>query len=126
MSERLGDSNADPNFGIESHGAARIRQLCDTTPGLKALWIFASRARGDHRARSDIDFEADAPNWSARDHVAFTDALKHLPIVYPVDCVWRQQAALPDEFRDRIARDRRSFWSPHRPTAEVASASGGI
>ena len=126
MSERLGDSNADPNFGIESHGAARIRQLCDTTPGLKALWIFGSRARGDHRARSDIDFEADAPNWSARDHVAFTDALKHLPIVYPVDCVWRQQAALPDEFRDRIARDRRSFWSPHRPTAEVASASGGI
>ena len=126
MSERLGDSKADPNFGIESHSAARIRHLCDTTPGLQALWIFGSRARGDHRARSDIDFEADAPGWSARAHVAFTDALKHLTIVYPIDCVWRQQAALPDEFRDRIARDRRPFWSLRRPAAEVATAAGGI
>ena len=91
----------DRNFGIESHSAARIRRLCDTTAGLRALHIFGSRARGDHRARSDIDFEADAPDWSAREHLAFTDALKQLPIVYPVDCVWRQ-SSLPDELRDAL------------------------
>ena len=125
MSERLGDSNADPNFGIESHSAARIRHLCDTTAGLRALYIFGSRARGDHRDRSDIDFEADAPDWSARDHLDFTDALKHLPIVYTVDCVWRQ-GSLPNEFRDRVARDRRSFWSPHRSAADVTTTSAGI
>ena len=102
---------AGPPFGIEPHSAAAIRALCAATPGLQRLWLFGSRARGDHRARSDIDFAADAPAWHGSDRLAFEDALKQLPTVYPMECVW-WQATLPDEFRQRIERDRRLFWAP--------------
>ena len=55
---------ADDTFGIEPSSLAALRRLGERTPGLEHLWIFGSRARGDYRARSDIDLVADAPGWS--------------------------------------------------------------
>ena len=111
-------ASASPPFGIERHSAAAIRALCAKTPGLRTLWIFGSRARGDHRARSDIDFAADAPDWRSAENLGFADELKQLPTVYPMDCVW-WQAKLPEEFRQRIARDRQVFWTVAEPTVAV-------
>ncbi|WP_374595091.1 DEAD/DEAH box helicase family protein [Aquabacterium sp.] len=113
-----------PLFGVEPHSAAAMRELCERTPGLRQLWIFGSRARGDNRARSDVDFAADAPDWSATEHLAFLDALKRLPTIYPIDCVW-WQGDLPTEFRERIERDRKVFWAPRRRGAQP-DAVGGI
>ncbi|MDE2594632.1 MAG: DEAD/DEAH box helicase family protein [Burkholderiales bacterium] len=105
---------SEMEHGIEPHSVAAIRNLCEQTPGIRALWLFGSRARGDHRARSDIDLAVDAPDWAVHEVVAFEQALKCLPMVYPVDCAWWQDSLTP-EFRERIERDRQVLWAPRQP-----------
>ena len=114
---------SEPKHGIEPHSLRAIHTLCEQTPGLQALWLFGSRARGDQRARSDIDLVADAPDWSARDAASFEQALKRLPMVYPVDCAWWQDGLTP-EFRQRIERDRWVLWAPRRGAADVHEVAG--
>ena len=110
------------HFGIEASSLSAIRRLCEHTPGLERVWVFGSRARGDHRQRSDIDLVADAPGWTLSDSLAFADALKHLPMVYPVDCGWWQDAGLQAEFRRQVEQDRRVLWEPRRLAANAPSA----
>ncbi len=113
------------NFGIEAANLAALRRLCEQTPGLQRMWIFGSRARGDHRTRSDIDLLADAPSFTRRDALALEEAIKRLPIVYPVDCSWWQDGGLSDAFRAEAERDRRVFWEPPQRAADV-QALGGV
>ena len=120
---RDGSGRGD-GFGIEAGSLALIRRLCERTPGLERVWIFGSRARGDHRQRSDIDLVADAPGWTMRDSLAFADALKHLPMVYPVDCSWWQDTGLQAEFRRQIERDRHVLWEPRRYAADLPAVGG--
>ena len=111
------------DHGIEPHSLADIRRLCERTPGLQRLWLFGSRAQGTHRARSDIDLVADAPEWMARDAAAFSEALQGLPMVYPVDSVW-WQGPLGDEFRTQIQAQRVVLWEPARHIANVEELGG--
>ena len=112
-------------FGIEPASAAAIHRLCERTPGLERVWIFGSRARGDHRSRSDIDLVADAPDWTLGDALGFAEAVKRLPIVYPVDCSWWQDSGLQSELRRQVERDRQVLWEPRRGLVRV-NAVGGI
>ncbi len=116
---------SEPGFGLEGASLAAIRRLCMQTPGLHRLWIFGSRARGDHRHRSDIDLVADAPTWTQRASLDFVEALKHLPMVYPVDCAWWQDKGLDAGFRAQVERDRRVLWEPRR-AASFAQSPGSI
>ena len=116
---------SEAGFGLEAASLAAIRALCAQTPGLDRLWIFGSRARGDHRQRSDIDLVADAPGWTLRDSLDFVEALKHLPMVYPVDCAWWQDKGLETAFRGQVEHDRRLLWEPRR-VATAAEAPGSI
>ena len=118
-------SAPDASFGIEPASLAAIRRLCERTPGLEQVLVFGSRARGDHRDRSDIDLVADAPGWTLRDSLAFNEAIKRLPMVYPVDCSWWQDTGLQPEFRRQIERDRRVLWAPRRHAAH-AEALGSV
>ena len=107
-------------FGIEKHALQQYRALCDSTPGLRQVWIFGSRARDDWRERSDIDLAVDAPAWSKADFRSFADALVRLPLVYSVDAVhWQDKLTQP--FAERIERDRKVFWQPRRHSAQVES-----
>lgn len=111
------DDEAWP-FGIEPTSVAAIRRLCESSKGLERLWIFGSRARGDHRPRSDIDLAVEAPGWTAQRFSAFEDQLRQLPMVYPVDAV-RWDDRLPADFRSRIERDRKPLWEPRRWPVDV-------
>jgi type III restriction enzyme len=109
--------------GIEPHSLAEIRRLCERTPGLQSLWLYGSRAQGTHRARSDIDLVADAPDWTARDAASFSEALQGLPIVYPLDSVW-WQGSLGEEFRTQIQSSRVVLWEPPRHAVSVEELGG--
>ena len=111
--------------GIEPASLAALRELCARTPGLERLWVFGSRAMGTHRARSDIDLAADAPGWTPTDALKFSDALKALPIVYPVDSVW-WQSGLGEPFREQIAKHRQVLWAPVAQRLRVESRAGAI
>jgi predicted nucleotidyltransferase len=100
-------------FGLEPDALANMRALCERTPGLERVWIFGSRARNDWRPRSDVDLAVDAPTWTRRDFGAFEEAMRELPIVYPLDMVLWQSVTTPI-FKEQIARDRKVFWEPRR------------
>jgi len=123
MSEQESPSAQTVDHGIEPHSLAEIRRLCERTPGLQRLWLFGSRAQGIQRARSDIDLVADAPHWTARDAVAFSEALQGLPMVYPVDSAW-WQGPLGEAFRAQIRAQRVVLWEPARHLATVDELGG--
>ena len=117
MSALPDTATTDGAFGLERFALAALRQLCDVTPGLRRVWIFGSRARGDWRPRSDIDLAVDAPDWGRDEFARFDDAIKQLPMVYAVDAVHWQKVSI-EAFRERIERDRRVFWEPRRQVAD--------
>ena len=123
MSEQESPSAQTVDHGIEPHSLAEIRRLCERTPGLQRLWLFGSRAQGIQRARSDIDLVADAPQWTARDAAAFSEALQGLPMVYPVDSAW-WQGPLGEAFRAQIRAQRVVLWEPARHLAKVDELGG--
>lgn len=97
-------------FGIAPIVRARLFKLFESTPGLERVWIFGSRARGDHRPSSDIDLAVDLPGQDAS-FAAVAGAIEDLGLVYRVDAVhW--QAVQDADFRARVERDRKPFWTP--------------
>jgi len=98
------------DFGIAPLSAARLRRLFDSTPGLRRVWIFGSRATGSQRTESDIDLALEAPGWGLHEQTQWTDALRQLGLLYRVDTVFLD-GAVPAALRQRIERDRRLFWA---------------
>src|SRR5665811_999185 len=105
-------------FGIAPNAYGRLQALFDKTPDLARVWVYGSRARGDHRPASDIDL---AVEWQDADKPwRLSAALEELELIYRTDLVTLSDMLAP-EFRQRIERDRKIFWEPRRHNAEVES-----
>src|SRR5665811_560698 len=108
-------------FGIAPNAYGRLQALFDKTPDLARVWVYGSRARGDHRPTSDIDL---AVEWQTPDKPwGLSAALEELELIYRTDLV-NLNDKLNAEFRQRIERDRKIFWEPRRHATQ-ASALGG-
>lgn len=94
-------------FGIAPRVLEKLEKVFFATPGLRAVWIFGSRARGDQRPESDIDLAVDLPEPAC---VTLRGAIEDLELIYPVQVV-NLQSELANEFRRRIMRDKRLVWS---------------
>lgn len=109
-------------FGVAPTTYASLQALFERTPGLECVWVYGSRARGDHRAQSDIDLVADMP--VDRSHfVGLLGDIEELTPIYRVDMVCWQET-LADDFRARIQQDRQLFWAPRKATAAVEAVGG--
>ena len=53
--------------GIAPTTLGKLVRLFETTAGIDAVWLYGSRARGDHRHDSDIDLMVDAARMSGAD-----------------------------------------------------------
>jgi type III restriction enzyme len=105
--------------GLGTRSLARLLAVFERTPGLERVWMFGSRARGDHRADSDLDLAVEMPD---SDEAAFTRlraAVEGLDLIQRID-IARLDEHLEPGFRTRIERDRKPFWQPRRHAAEVA------
>ncbi|PIQ54822.1 MAG: type III restriction endonuclease subunit R [Comamonadaceae bacterium CG12_big_fil_rev_8_21_14_0_65_59_15] len=103
-------------FGIAPNAYARLQNLFDNTPGLARVWLYGSRARGDHRPASDIDL---AVEWQDPDQPwRLSGALEELELIYRTDLVSLDKP-INTEFRQRIERDRKIFWQPRRHAVQA-------
>jgi len=109
MNDRAAATVPTVPFGLVPGAIEALRGAFESADGLRAVWVFGSRARGDHRQRSDLDLAVEAPGWTERDALALKEALARLPIVYPVDVVLLNDAT-PAELRAAIERQRQPFW----------------
>jgi type III restriction enzyme len=114
---------ASARFGIAPTAVAKLLALFEATPAVERVWIYGSRARGDHRLPSDIDLAVDAPAMSARDFLALSGRVEDLGLIYRVD-VLRLQDVADDGLRARIERDRQVFWEPRHQAVGAKERSG--
>ena len=114
---------ASADFGISPGTARRLRELFESFPGIDRVWIYGSRARGDHRDNSDIDLTVDAPDWSSTDQSRLWAAVDDERFLEGVDLSHWQKVG-DAGFRTQIERDRRVFWEPRRHVAAAAEEIG--
>ena len=110
-------------FGIAPSSFAKLVKLFDHTPNIARVWVYGSRARGDHRNESDIDLAVDAPAMPATDFSRLSGQLDDLGLIYRVDLL-RLQGVLDEDFRSRIERDRKIFWEPRSYVTDAAELAG--
>lgn len=111
------------DFGISPPVAARLREIFEQAIGVERVWMYGSRARGDHRESSDIDLCVDAPEMEDRAFSHLKLLIQDDGLIYGID-VTRWQTVGNADFRARIERDRKLFWSASRRPADRVSAGG--
>ena len=72
-------------------------------PGVRRVVLFGSRARGDHRPRSDVDLALDAPGLADADWLRLHADADDARTLYHVDLVRLDR--VPDRLRQRIERE---------------------
>ena len=81
----MDESPPSGRFGIAPSSIAKLVGLFDGTANIARVWIYGSRARGDHRNESDIDLAVDAPEMSETDFSRLSGQLDDLGLIYRVD-----------------------------------------
>ncbi len=56
-------------------------------PFVQTVYLYGSRARGDHQPRSDIDIAVLAPDISTQDWQRVLDIIEDADTLLPIDCV---------------------------------------
>lgn len=111
-------------FGLTREAVAALRAVLERANGVRRVWVFGSRARGDHRERSDLDLAIEAPGWGQTELLRLKDELQQQPIVYPLDVVLLDRNLSPT-LEEAVERDRLLFWERARGEAKP-STGGGI
>ncbi len=94
----------------------QLRRITDSVraslmPGQTArLWVWGSRARGDHRAYSDADIAVEAvPPWTSAQKSATAEALEESNLPFKVDLVAESEIAAA--YRPSYLAERREIGS---------------
>jgi predicted nucleotidyltransferase len=89
-------------------------------PSVREVRVFGSRATGHARRASDIDLAISAPNASAAQWLALTEALDEAPIIYEIDVIRTDQTLNP-RLIDKITREGLTIYPPE-PSAPTSAS----
>ena len=67
------------------------------------IWLFGSRARGEHNMRSDYDFALENSQLPIQDRWKISQALESLPTLRRFDVVWLEFAS--DVLKEEVATE---------------------
>jgi nucleotidyltransferase substrate binding protein (TIGR01987 family) len=79
-------------------------------PFIDEIWLFGSRARGDHHDRSDIDLAIVCPTATESDWLEVMRIVDQADTLLKVDCIRFDPKLLSDAFRNNIERDKRVVY----------------
>jgi predicted nucleotidyltransferase len=105
------------NDAFESGGLRNYRflQRLQVLPFVDALILYGSRARGDHRERSDIDLAVLAPRASDKQWREVLEIVDNADTLLTIDCVRLDALPVNDPLRVNIEREGVSL--SRRPNA---------
>lgn len=77
--------NISNKFGLSPEITDLLRKVFSEFPAIRKVKIYGSRAKGNFRPGSDIDFAVDAPDFSYRDLLKLEDRIDELMLLYKID-----------------------------------------
>ena len=87
-------------------------------PAVERVWLFGSRARGDHFDRSDIDLAVEAPTMDHHDWLKIKlDFEDEAPTLLLIDLIRREEA--PEDLREQIRDEGILVYERARAPAAV-------
>lgn len=72
-------------------------------PTVDAIWLFGSRARGDHGDRSDIDLAIVCPRATDGDWRKIMDIIENADTLYKIDCVRFEKEKISQDLYEAIS-----------------------
>jgi uncharacterized protein len=88
---------------------AFIDQL-QALPFVEAIYLYGSRARGDHRPKSDIDLAIVCPTADIKQWQEVLDIIDDADTLLEIDCLRFDELAADDRLRQNIERDKKVIY----------------
>ena len=79
-------------------------------PFVEAIYLFGSRARGDHRERSDIDIAILSPNANENDWQSILKLIDEADTLLPIDCIRLDKESQNSALRLQIEQDKKLIY----------------
>ena len=80
-------------------------------PFVDEIWLFGSRARGDHRERSDIDLAIIFPHATEQDWFQIMDIIENADTLLKVDCIRFEKSRISQELYGNILKERKVIYA---------------
>lgn len=92
--------------GLSDEILADLRRVFARYPAIEEVRLFGSRAKGTHRAGSDIDLAVFAPAMSEEEFSALWNEIDELPILFKIDLLhWDRLGN--EALKEKILREGR-------------------
>lgn len=79
-------------------------------PFITEIWLFGSRARGDHQERSDIDLAILCPDATENDWLKIIEIIEKSDTLLKIDCVPFDKSRISKELYKNILKDRKKIY----------------
>ena len=79
-------------------------------PFVDAIYLFGSRARGDHLERTDIDIAILCPNANERDWQSILQLIDDADTLLSIDCIRLDQESQNSALRMQIEQDKKLIY----------------
>lgn len=90
-------------YGLTQAELSRILAIFRANAHAEQVWIFGSRATGQHRPYSDIDLAVTGSRLSRSEVLRLSSALDDLPLPFAFDLIhWNE--LIPEALREQISK----------------------
>ena len=86
-----------------------IKQL-QSLSCIEEIWLYGSRARGDHHERSDIDLALLCPQATAADLQIIDEIVAQADTLLKIDCIQFDRESCDDILYHNILRDKKVIY----------------
>lgn len=95
------------NVSIEKYDFIEKLKACAF---IDEIWLFGSRARGDHAERADIDLAILCPKATNKEWHEVLEIIENADTLLKIDCVRLDKETLDQKFYENILKDRRVLY----------------
>lgn len=95
---------------VELDLSYRFLELLKTLSFVEAIYLYGSRARGDHRERSDIDLAILCPEATGQEWNQIIEIIEEADTLLSIDCVRLDQLGEGNPLLHNIVRDRKVLF----------------